>query len=142
MNVAIITLLVVVAVLAGTAVGWWLHGRRETVPAPVPAAGADGVARRLVEQLILLHDQGDAPDTRARITDLLATADVTPVAATAGAVFDPNHHRAIDSRPAATPCEADTIAALVRPGWIAPTGVLRPAEVVVLTRPAPIGGQV
>lgn len=103
-------------------------------PVPVaPAADPTAAAERdeLVRALIDTADQVTSDAVRTSIVQRLGAVGVEPILVTAGERFDPSVHRGVEAAPASGPEQADTIAALERPGWVDRGRVLRPPEVVV-----------
>lgn len=86
---------------------------------------------RLVGALIDVADEVRSEAVRGTIVQRLGTVGVEPVLVSPGDRFDPSVHRGVHAESASNPEQADTIAALDRPGWVDRGRVLRPPEVVV-----------
>ena len=88
----------------------------------------------LVEGLIGAYDLAGANEAvRRHVEQVLRSGGVVPVLAEAGAAFDSSAHDAVDTEPAGAEHPPQTVARLVRPGWIRDTTLIRAAEVVVWT---------
>ena len=153
MNSTLALVLIVLVGAGGIAAGWMLRTVRtpaavdhdNTAPysalvtAPAPAAAPHEMPidadRRLVNSLIGIHDLDGGVSARERIREDLAQVNVHMLDAAPGALFDSAHHKAVSGAVAATPAQVGTIAALVRPGWIGPAGIIRFAEVSVYIAP-------
>lgn len=153
MNSTLALVLIVLVGAGGIAAGWLLRTARTpaaadhnnsapydaVVTAPAPAAVPHGMPadadRRLINSLIGIHDLDGGTSARERIREDLAQVNVHMLDAAPGALFDSAHHKAVSGAVAATPAQIGTIAALVRPGWVGPAGILRFAEVAVYVAP-------
>lgn len=159
MNSTLVLVLIVLVGAGGIAAGWTLRtartpttattattadhtrgiGYASGVAAPAPAAGPHAIPvdvdRRLITSLIGIHDLDGGTSARDRIREDLAQVDVHILDAAPGAPFDSAHHKAVAGTVAAMPNQVGTIAALVRPGWVGPAGVIRFAEVAVYVAP-------
>ena len=154
MNSTLALVLIVLVGAGGVAAGWMLRTARTpatadhdtsagygplVVTAPAPAAVPHGLPidadRRLVTSLIGIHDLDGGSSARERIREDLAQVNVHMLDAAPGALFDSAHHKAVSGAVAATPAQIGTIAALVRPGWVGPAGIIRFAEVSVYIAP-------
>lgn len=102
------------------------------VAAVDPEAARAGADRdQLVATLIDLAFEARSEAVRGLIVQQLAVVGVEPVVVSPGERFDPSRHRGIHAESAGEPDQAETIAAMERPGWIDRGRVLRPPEVVV-----------
>ena len=145
MNSTLALVLIVLVGAGGIAAGWILRTARtpatadHVVTAPAPAAVPHGMPidadRRLDTSLIGIHDLDGGTSARERIREDLAQVNVHMLDAAPGALFDSAHHKAVSGAVAATPAQIGTIAALVRPGWVGPAGIIRFAEVTVYIAP-------
>ncbi len=101
------------------------------VPTPAPALPR---VDALVEGLIGAYDLAGANEAvRRHVEQVLRSGGVVPVLAETGAAFDSSAHDAVDTEPAGAEHPPQTVARLVRPGWIRDTTLIRAAEVVVWT---------
>lgn len=107
---------------------------RPPVP-PQPPVAPLNPDIRLVNALIGVHDLGDGVTARERISEELAQVGVRRVDVAPGTRFDSAHHKAVQRIDTVDPAQSNTVAALVRPGWSAATGVLRFPEVAVYGAP-------
>ncbi|MFF1553072.1 hypothetical protein ACFVX3_18765 [Rhodococcus erythropolis] len=153
MNSTLALVLIVLVGAGGIAAGWMLRTARTPaasdhdnrapydalVTAPTPVAAPHGMPvdadRRLINSLIGIHDLDGGISARERIREDLAQVNVHMLDTAPGALFDSAHHKAVSGAVAATPAQVGTIAALVRPGWVGPAGILRFAEVEVYVAP-------
>ncbi|MCJ0907113.1 hypothetical protein [Rhodococcus sp. ARC_M6] len=160
MNAPFAFALIVLACAGGMAAGWMLRAARTPAAAPggisagyppahhgpttvVPTgAGAVPAAvpaplmpvepdRRLIIAMIGLHDLDGGISARERIREDLAQVGVQILDAAPGTVFDSAHQKAVTGVAAQTPDQVGTIAALIRPGWTSPAGIIRFPEIAV-----------
>lgn len=154
MNSTLAFILIVLVGAGGIAAGWMLRTPRtpasanhdnstgygpRVVTTPAPAAAPRGrpidADRRLVTSLIGIHDLDGGVSARERIREDLAQVNVHILDVAPGALFDSAHHKAVSGTVATSPEQVGTIAALVRPGWVGPAGIIRFAEVAVYIAP-------
>ena len=85
--------------------------------------------------LIGAHDLASTNDAvRRHVEQVLRSAGVVTLTAATGTTFDPAAHDAVTTEPAGSDHTPDTIARVVRPGWVDGETLIRAAEVVVWTR--------
>jgi len=124
--------MVVVLLAAVTALAAMVFGKRNRAPLPPPPAPApDPASSPVVPELITLADLITTPAAQTQVVRALRTVGVEPIDAAVGAVFDPDVHEAVATRPAQDPAHAGTIAVVHRAGWYCASGVVRPAGVEV-----------
>lgn len=153
MNSALALVLILLAGAGGIAAGWMLRtartpavathdnstGYASPIPAPTPPTSMPAEPdRRLITSLIGVHDLDGGTSARDRIREDLAQVNVHMLDATPGVLFDSVHHKAVTGVAAQTSEQVGTIAALIRPGWTSPAGIIRFPEVSVYVDPMPV----
>ena len=110
----------------GDAAGW-----RASAEATAAQARAGGVSSNLAASLVGLADLTDSPTVAAQLDHVLADAGITQMPVTVGEPFNDTVHRSVDRRETADPAQSRTIAAVIRPGYLSGSRVIRAADVAV-----------
>ncbi|MGC0367080.1 hypothetical protein ABH922_005132 [Rhodococcus sp. 27YEA15] len=138
---------------AGVGTGWMLRWQRrrtldldrvfiesfteftDAVPSP---SGDAGALRDLTHTLIDIYNDIGEGAIRDRIVEDLDHAGIHPVAVRPGVRFHSSYHLAVEHVRATDPYQVGTIAAVLRPGWKTPDGVIRHPEVAVYEAGTPL----
>lgn len=99
-----------------------------------PSADETDHRLELIHALIRLAEQTDNVTIQNGIRNALRNVGVTPVSPL-GETFDPDRHEADDATDAPDEAMAGTIAAVVAPGYLDGSRMIRPARVVIYREP-------